>query len=773
MALTLTITNAGRVALVNAANTGTAPVTIAQIGLSGAAVTPVVTATALPGEFKRLATLSGDVVADDTIHLIVRDESADVFTVRSLAMYLADGTLFGIYGQAAVLVEKSAQALMLIAVDVKFEDIAASAITFGDANFLNPPATTERQGVVELSTVAEAQAGIDALRALTPATAKAAILGWLLTQDGSGSGLDADLLDGQDGAYYTNITARLGYTPVNKAGDTMSGGLTITNGAGFAQLLPNGDILAARAGGTAGLLYLNSAGNRYLYNDGSVYHLSGQQLNVNGFVSWNAGNDGAGSGLDADLLDGQDSSYYTNITARLGYTPANRAGDTFLGSVTVVPGASMGVNASAIAGGIILAPGDATHTGLLSLYQPNGTRLGYVGYATNGNRMNYASDNGTGHSFVGGWLYRDSYVVWDAGNDGAGSGLDADLLDGQDSGYYVNITARLGYTPVNKAGDTMSGALAVSDGAGMSRLWPNGDSTLYRSGGVSGCLYLNAANNRYLFNNGSAYELAGQQLYVNGSVSWNAGNDGAGSGLDADLLDGQDGSYYSNITARLGYTPANRAGDTFLGSVTVVPGASMGVNASAIAGGTILAPGDATHTGLLSLYQPNGTRLGYVGYATNGSRMNYVSENGTGHSFINGWIYRDGNVAWDAGNDGSGSGLDADLLDGYQAADFLRVTSNLIEVGGRRVHSDGYIEHWGKILFRRTGEVGFRFDFPTAFPNECFGVHFTTINSTGHYDGDSHLQEVVLDRLGINIFLQSDTGGQQDYQGFRWFARGR
>jgi hypothetical protein len=213
MGLTAIVTNAGRAALVNAANTGTRAVTIAQVGLSGTALAPEAGATVLPGQFKTIATLSGDVVADDTIHLIVRDESADVFTVRSLALYLADGTLFALYGQADVLLEKSAQALMLLAIDIRFEDVDASAITFGDTNFLNPPATTERQGVVELATVAEAQAGIDALRALTPQAARSAILGWLLAQDGAGSGLDADLLDGQQGSWYTNIAARLGYVP--------------------------------------------------------------------------------------------------------------------------------------------------------------------------------------------------------------------------------------------------------------------------------------------------------------------------------------------------------------------------------------------------------------------------------------------------------------------------------------------------------------------------------------------------------------------------------
>ena len=35
-------------------------------------------------------------------------------------------------------------------------------------------------------------------------------------------------------------------------------------------------------------------------------------------------------------------------------------------------------------------------------------------------------------------------------------------------------------------------------------------------------------------------------LYVGGNSVWHQGNDGSGSGLDADLLDGQQGSYYSN-----------------------------------------------------------------------------------------------------------------------------------------------------------------------------------------------------------------------------------
>lgn len=40
-------------------------------------------------------------------------------------------------------------------------------------------------------------------------------------------------------------------------------------------------------------------------------------------------------------------------------------------------------------------------------------------------------------------------------------------------------------------------------------------------------------------------------------------------------------------------------------------------------------------------------------------------------------IYVAGQLVWNAGNDGSGSGLDADLLDGFQAAAFVRSVNGL------------------------------------------------------------------------------------------------
>lgn len=411
MAFTITITNAGRAAIVNAQNTGTAPVTIAQIGLSATAIVPAPTMTALAGELKRTGSIAGDVVADDTIHVTAMDESADVYSLRAFGLYLADGTLFAIYGQTAPILEKVAASIALLSIDVIFADIDAAAITFGDASFSNPPATTERQGVVELATVAEAQAGIDALRALTPAAAKAAILGWLLAQDGSGSGLDADLLDGQHGAYYSNIPARLGYTPASKAGETFTGNVTVAVGAARAILDSNGDVTANRGDGT-GVIYLGGV-TRYLYYDGANYNLPSSHLYIVGAIAWHAGNDGSGSSLDADLLDGQHGAYYANIPARLGYTPVQQG--TGIGQLpnTIKIGWSVpdisGVNK-------LKATVDATD-------------LGYFVFEN-------ALWGGT-ITVNGAAMRRNGYDLFGPDNDGSGSGLDADLWRGKTPAQHI------------------------------------------------------------------------------------------------------------------------------------------------------------------------------------------------------------------------------------------------------------------------------------------------------------------------------------------------
>jgi len=516
MALTITVTDAGRAALVNAANNGTAPVTIAQVGLSGTAVVPSKTATALPGEFKRLGTISGGVVADDTIHVIVRDESTDVFAVRSLGLYLGDGTLFAIYGQADVLAEKSGQAMLLIAVDVKFEDIDATTLTFGDANFLNPPATTATMGVVELSTGAEAIAGTSSTRVPPEKAIKDAVFAWLDARfgannssiwhpgnDGAGSGMDADLLDGQQGSYYTNIVARLGYAP------------------------------------------------------------------------WGPNNDGSGSGLDADLLDGQHGSYYTDIAARLGYSPLNAAGDTMTGVFNI----DRGDNA-----GIYLKQAGVDTWRIISSGANLDVRSGAGGGGDVRIRISPAAprlDLTTANLIWAG------NPVFHIGNDGSGSGMDADLLDGQHGSYYQNLVNSTGTLPNARFSGTYDGLTELSSARlrSVATTIATLDSTAhgFQIGTDGGGNLAMSPGRIQARNNGGTNPLylnhLGGDVLINGSLAFHAGNDGAGSGLDADLLDGQQGSYYQNLANSTGTLPNARISGAYDGVTTFTANEVRIVNA--------------------------------------------------------------------------------------------------------------------------------------------------------------------------------------------------
>lgn len=105
---------------------------------------------------------------------------------------------------------------------------------------------------------------------------------------------------------------------------------------------------------------------------------------------------------------------------------------------------------------------------------------------------------------------------------------DSDKLDGYDSSFFTNILARLGYTPLNKAGDTMTGPLKVLHGY-IGDVYVYNDTTqdnvVFRTGNAT---------------DGYSYiKMDRTGLYFNGIKVWHAGNDGSGSGLDADLLDGK------------------------------------------------------------------------------------------------------------------------------------------------------------------------------------------------------------------------------------------
>ncbi|VWD61422.1 putative phage tail protein [Burkholderia lata] len=171
MATQIIITDAGRAALVAAGNGGTNAHQVVEIGLANAPFVADKGLTKLPNELKRIKSFGGANVAPDTIHTTLKDDTADQYSLYGFGLYLENGVLLAAYGQATPIMEKSPAALLLLSSDMQFTAIDATQLVFGDATFLNPPATTERQGVVELATQAEVNAGADDTRAVTPKTA--------------------------------------------------------------------------------------------------------------------------------------------------------------------------------------------------------------------------------------------------------------------------------------------------------------------------------------------------------------------------------------------------------------------------------------------------------------------------------------------------------------------------------------------------------------------------------------------------------------------------
>lgn len=201
------------------------------------------------------------------------------------------------------------------------------------------------------------------------------ILTLLKTVDGVGSGLDADLLDGQPGSYYTN------YVDSKVAALVASSPATLDTLNELATALGNDPNFATTV--------TTQIGTKL---DSSAYTASDVLTKIKTV-------DGSGSGLDADLLDGYDSAYF-------------QAAATSLTTTT-----SFGGDVSGTYNSLVVANDSHNHT--ISTITGLQTALDSKLASTNYN----ASDVLTKVKTV----------------DGANSGLDADLLDGVDGSGYIRF----------------------------------------------------------------------------------------------------------------------------------------------------------------------------------------------------------------------------------------------------------------------------------------------------------------------------------------------
>lgn len=181
MAMQLMWTNAGYAALVNADNTGTLPIECKYIAIGTGTTTAKLTDTELEAEVKRIETIGGQVVDDNTIHVVMRDESMDVYVITEIGLIAADGTLLARYAQAQPIVSKAANAVALLAIDAAFTDIDITQITFPTLVMPMPPWSESVQGVVQRASQNEVLEGTNKFKGITPKLLQDAVRTWFDT----------------------------------------------------------------------------------------------------------------------------------------------------------------------------------------------------------------------------------------------------------------------------------------------------------------------------------------------------------------------------------------------------------------------------------------------------------------------------------------------------------------------------------------------------------------------------------------------------------------
>ena len=378
-----------------------------------------------------------------------------------------------------------------------------------------------------------------------------------------------------------------------------------------------------------------------------------------------------------------------------------------------------------------------------------------------------------------------SYKIWNESNDGSGSGLDADTVDG----FATSQSGGANKVLVSESNNYLylDSWMRVSNGAGLfapgGSHFQNGGASTWKawinqsthssasgigmrdSGGTDrGWAYADSSHVG-LLNGGGSWLFKcpiGDQnnpLTGNGYTLWHSNNDGSGSGLDADLWDGNQFSSYLNQGVLTTSQPT--FGNIYCNDWFRNMGSGEGLYNQAndahfyspgneywhINGNS----GDISNGGLVFYDRYNSTqgnstgRKGYVYWDANGfgllhSGGGWAVRTTSSATTLFGTLTHNGSTIWHAGNDGSGSGLDADSVDGLNASSFLRSDAGDSFTGGSLTISGNSdlrfsngswsgettkIQHHSNWLYLIGGSNGFIF-------RHTDGANRWQLNSSGH-----------------------------------------
>lgn len=338
------------------------------------------------------------------------------------------------------------------------------------------------------------------------------------------------------------------------AGGTFTGNITIDKTSpalAWDDAAASGVLGMFRFYSAANNFYLtrNTAAARNFATEGTILSASsstgvvsfGSAPFVGSDVIWNAGNDGAGSTLDADLLDGQQGSYYQNATNLNAGTVANaRLAGTYSGISVKLDGTNTifgtpNAGAQSSAGRTVLSLVDyrnssSAATGAIVFIAPDTTST--VMHRLRIEGMLYAGGPGV-YAIVQGYRTTGAWSSTTKINLGI-----------------TDVQVRLGVTPDGRncviLGDVGTAWSYPHIGITHAMFSHSGATDTYCTGWTSALVTDLSAYTNVSGTIANTWGFDGTDLTVGGSKVWDASNDGAGSTLDADLLDGQQGSYYQN-----------------------------------------------------------------------------------------------------------------------------------------------------------------------------------------------------------------------------------
>ena len=292
----------------------------------------------------------------------------------------------------------------------------------------------------------------------------AEILTAIKTVDGSGSGLDADLLDGNHASAFASASHNHSTSDItNLSADTTDHDANAIITSGFYHAIAN---VPTNDGESDKAIWHNQYGGSSIWStqlatswrNGRMWLRNKENGTWESWHEvWTTNNDGSGSGLDADLLDGYHASSFL-LSNDYNYTRAlNGPTGDFNSQTSYSYVSALDANANTPFGSAWYNLVNVRHRGGSGDGSSWGGQIAF-GMTSYQDRIAFRThSSGTWQSWN---------ELWHKNNDGSGSGLDADLLDGVQGSSYLR----------SDQSDTMNGFLTIQTSSGNGSFGPSNTS---------------------------------------------------------------------------------------------------------------------------------------------------------------------------------------------------------------------------------------------------------------------------------------------------------